>query len=195
MTVTNARFGTKNNHEPPNIPEINAVLSPIPVEQVCNLYNAAIKVDPTNEELHTHLFMSYVRTSNFEKQQQAAMTLYKIKPKNPYYFWAVMSIVLQATRGQGASDPSKKQVQLTLAERMVKKLIAENRMEAEQEIQLYLMILELQGKYDEALQVMDSPLAVKLMNGPNDQNKIPFLIKLNRWRELNLLCKELLSAS
>lgn len=26
---------------------------------------------------------------------QAAMNLYKTFPKNPYYFWAVMSIVMQ----------------------------------------------------------------------------------------------------
>jgi hypothetical protein len=28
---------------------------------------------------------------------QVAMALYKAKPKMPYYFWAVMSVVLQAT--------------------------------------------------------------------------------------------------
>lgn len=60
-----------------------------------------MKVDPTNEELHTQLFMSYVRISDFKLQQQSAMALYKQKPKNPYYCWNVMSIVLQATRGEG----------------------------------------------------------------------------------------------
>jgi len=60
-----------------------------------------VKVDPTNEELHTQLFMSYVRICDFKSQQKSAMALYKQKPKNPYYCWTVMSIVLQATRGEG----------------------------------------------------------------------------------------------
>lgn len=165
------------------------------VDKVCNLYKAAVEADPSNEELHTHLFMSYVRTSNFQMQQQAAMTLFKLKPKNPYYFWAVMSIVLQATRGQGANDPTKRKVLLALAERMVEKLITENRIEAEQEVQLYLMILELEGKFKEALNILDSPLGTKLMNGPNGQTRIPFLIKLNKWKELNVICKEILTSS
>jgi N-terminal acetyltransferase B complex non-catalytic subunit len=41
--------------------------------------------------------MSYVRLGNYKRQQQIAMALYKARPKTPYYFWAVMSIVLQAT--------------------------------------------------------------------------------------------------
>lgn len=63
--------------------------------RICEMYENAVKVDSTNEELHTQLFMSYVRISEFKLQQQSAMTLYKQKPKNPYYCWAVMSIVLQ----------------------------------------------------------------------------------------------------
>ena len=60
------------------------------------MYSNATKKEPS-EELLSHLFMSYVRVSNYKKQQEAAMALYKAKPKNPYYFWAVMSIVLQAS--------------------------------------------------------------------------------------------------
>lgn len=39
--------------------------------------------------------MSYVRIADHRAQQRAAMALYKLAPKNPYYFWAVMSIILQ----------------------------------------------------------------------------------------------------
>lgn len=52
-------------------------------------------MEPSNEELLTHLFMSYVRVGDYKKQHLTAMALYKLKPKNPYYFWAVMSIVMQ----------------------------------------------------------------------------------------------------
>lgn len=85
--------------------------------------------------------MSYVRVADYKKQQQAAMALYKLKPKNPYYFWAVMSVVMQAYK---ADEKLAKSVVLVLAERMVKKFVNEGKIEAEQEVQLYLMILEMQ---------------------------------------------------
>lgn len=71
-------------------------------------------MDPNNEELLTHLFMSYVRLGEFKKQQQTALSLYKLKTKPHYYFWAVMSLVMQAVNGE---DTSK--IALPLAERMV----------------------------------------------------------------------------
>lgn len=61
--------------------------------------------------------MSYVRLGDFKKQQQTALALYKLKPKNPYYFWAVMSVVMQAIQ---ADKKLSKDVVLPLAERMVK---------------------------------------------------------------------------
>lgn len=68
-----------------------------PADTICDMWEAASKKDPLNEELLSQTFMAYVRQGLYKKQQQVAMQLYKIQPKNPYYFWAVMSIVLQAT--------------------------------------------------------------------------------------------------
>lgn len=62
---------------------------------IAEIYDAAVQKDPQNEELLTHLFMAYVRLSEYKKQQQVAITLYKLKAKNPYYFWGVMSVVMQ----------------------------------------------------------------------------------------------------
>lgn len=67
------------------------------MEKVCDIYEKAVAKDPTNEEFNTHLFMSYVRIGDHKKQQQSALNLYKVKPKNPYYFWAVMSVVMQVS--------------------------------------------------------------------------------------------------
>lgn len=64
-------------------------------ELTCQAYESAIKKDPQNEEFLSHLFMSYVRVGDYRKQQLTAMALYKVKSKNPYYFWAVMSILMQ----------------------------------------------------------------------------------------------------
>lgn len=85
-------------------------------DKISEVYEAAAKVDPNNEELLTHLFMSYVRLGDYKKQQQTALALYKLKPKNPYYFWAVMSIVMQAIH---VDENLAKGVTLPLAERMV----------------------------------------------------------------------------
>lgn len=75
------------------IPE--SILYDFLAELTCQAYEAALKKDPTNEEFLSHLFMGYVRIGDYRKQQQTAMALYKVKPKNPYYFWAVMSILMQ----------------------------------------------------------------------------------------------------
>jgi N-terminal acetyltransferase B complex non-catalytic subunit len=108
---------------------------------VCEIYEAAIKKDPSNEEFLSHLFMAYVRVGNYKKQQQAALALFKQKPKNPYYFWAVMSIVMQSV---GADEKYAKTVCLPLAERMVQKFIKEKKIESDHEVHLYLIILDLE---------------------------------------------------
>ncbi|KAL2722102.1 hypothetical protein V1477_020922 [Vespula maculifrons] len=146
--------------------------------KVSEVYEAAAKADPNNEELLTHLFMSYVRLGDYKKQQQTAFALYKLKPKNPYYFWAVMSIVMQAIR---ADKKLANDVILPLAERMVLKFVKQGKIEAEQEVQLYLMILELQGKSEKMLEVLSGPLASHLSSV--SQRKAALLMKLEHYSE------------
>ena len=64
-------------------------------EKIPEIYDAAVKKKPKNDELLSHLFMAYVRTEDYKKQQQTALALHKVVPSNPYYSWAVMSIVMQ----------------------------------------------------------------------------------------------------
>ncbi|KAM3964040.1 LOW QUALITY PROTEIN: phagocyte signaling impaired [Aphomia sociella] len=159
------------------------------LHKVCALYEAAVKAEPASEELHSHLFMSYVRIGDHRSQHRAAMALYKFAPKNPYYFWAVMSNVLQA---KTTEDNTKKGILLSLAQRMVDNFITDNKMEAEQEARLYIMILELQEKWKDILKFIQTPLYGQLVPGSTAQASIPYLKKLGHWRKLNLLCKELL---
>ncbi|KAL0267023.1 UNVERIFIED_CONTAM: hypothetical protein PYX00_009405 [Menopon gallinae] len=155
-------------------------------DKICEVYLAASKKDPKNEELLTHLFMSYVRVGDYRKQHQHAMSLYKLRPKNPYYFWAVMSVVMQAKRDENI----ERDVALKLAEKMVTKFVKEGKIEAEQEVQLYLMILEMQGKYEEALDVIEGELGEKLKSlVTTSAKRIELLIKLERWKEANVLLK------
>jgi len=41
-----------------------------PAEGIATIYDAAVKQHPNNEEFHSHLFMAYVRLSDYKKQQQ-----------------------------------------------------------------------------------------------------------------------------
>jgi hypothetical protein len=65
-------------------------------DKIVELYENACKVKPDDEDLMSGLFMAYVRVGDYNKQQLVARSLHKLRPaKNPYYFWAVMSIVMQ----------------------------------------------------------------------------------------------------
>ncbi|XP_020616340.1 N-alpha-acetyltransferase 25, NatB auxiliary subunit-like isoform X1 [Orbicella faveolata] len=161
-------------------------------EMIPCVYEMALKQNPNNEELYSHLFMAYVRIGNYKKQQQAAMNLYKLFSKNPYYFWAVMSIVMQALV---ASDKNLgKTMLLPLAEKMVEKFVNESKIDAEAEVRLYLMILEKLEHYEKALGVLRSNLAVKLISymDEKEEKEAVYLSKLCRWHEANLALKKLI---
>ena len=73
--------------------------------------------------------MFVYRMGEYKKQEEAARNLYKVKPKNPYFFWSVMSLVLQAIEG----DPKLGQsVHLPLAQRKVAKMAVDGKMEQDQ---------------------------------------------------------------
>ncbi|XP_026815755.1 N-alpha-acetyltransferase 25, NatB auxiliary subunit-like [Rhopalosiphum maidis] len=157
---------------------------------VCEVYEDALLQDPVNEELLSSLFMSYVRVCDYKKQQQTALALHKVKPNNPYYFWAIMSIVMQAYQ---ANDEISKRITLPLAERMVQKYINEDKIDAEQEIQLYLMILDMQKKYKESLDILNGPLGDKLHRTVGlTRKKIDIYFELEMYGEANSYLKSLL---
>jgi len=161
--------------------------------KICRMYEGAVAKEPNNEEFLTHLFMSYVRMGEYKKQEEAARNLYKVKPKNPYFFWSVMSLVLQAIEG----DPKLGQtVHLPLAQRKVAKMAADGKMEQEQEVLLYILVLELKGAWSEALEVLEGKLGAKLASSASYRTfyrtkRTEFLRKLGRWTEVaHLAAKE-----
>lgn len=81
---------------------------------------------------------------------------------------------------------------LTLAQRMIDKQISENKVDAEQEVQLYLSILKHQRKYNEALEFLGSELGKKIYPGAPVELNIELLKSLERWGECNVLLKDLL---
>ncbi|XP_077353966.1 N-alpha-acetyltransferase 25, NatB auxiliary subunit [Festucalex cinctus] len=161
-------------------------------ELVTKLYEAAVKKVPLSEEYHSHLFMAYARVGEYKKMQQAGMALYKIVPKNPYYFWSVMSLVMQAISAQ--DEKLSQTMFLPLAERMVEKMVKEDKIEAEAEVQLYFMILERLGKCEEALDVIRGPLGEKLTSELQSRESKCMMLyrRLRRWPECNALAQKLL---
>ncbi|XP_046900636.1 N-alpha-acetyltransferase 25, NatB auxiliary subunit [Hypomesus transpacificus] len=161
-------------------------------ELVTKLYEAAVKKVPLSEEYHSHLFMAYARVGEYKKMQQAGMTLYKIVPKNPYYFWSVMSLVMQAISAQ--DEKLAQTMFLPLAERMVEKMVKEDKIEAEAEVQLYFMILERLGKCVEALEVVRGPLGEKLTSELQSRETKSMILykRLQQWPECNALSHKLL---
>ncbi|XP_053658004.1 phagocyte signaling-impaired protein [Anopheles marshallii] len=162
------------------------------LDKICTLFSNAVRQVPGSEELLSQLFIAYMRIDDFKALQAVALQLYKLRSRNSYYFWAVMSVVLQALRGPESQNAQKAQLLLALAQRMVDKFIAENKLEGAQEAQLYLQILQEQHKYDEAYEFLQGALCQKLYPGAPVYQKIDLLKQLNKWGELNRLLKELL---
>ncbi|XP_077164926.1 N-alpha-acetyltransferase 25, NatB auxiliary subunit isoform X1 [Paroedura picta] len=161
-------------------------------ELVTKLYEAAVKKVPSSEEYHSHLFMAYARVGEYKKMQQAGMALYKIVPKNPYYFWSVMSLIMQSISAK--DENLSKTMFLPLAERMVEKMVKEDKIEAEAEVELYYMILERLEKYQEALDVVRGKLGEKLTSELQSREIkcMEMYKKLGKWPECSALSRRLL---
>lgn len=157
------------------------------------MYEEAVKLDPNSEDIMSHLFMSYAEMNNFKGLQSVGMQLYKLNPKSPYYFWSVMGIVLQAKRGPDCSDEGKRKLLFTLAQRMLDKFIADGKMDAEQEVQLYMSILEEQGKFKESWDFIEGPIGSKLYRPPVSV-KLNLYKNLGQWKEYHDTIRKLLEA-
>jgi len=162
--------------------------------KICAMYEGAVKKEPTNEEFLSHLFMAYVRLGEFKKQQITAMNLYKAKQKNPYYFWSIMSLVLQAIEGD---EKLAQTISLPLAHKMVSKMEKDGKMEQEQETMLYLMILELRKDWKGALDVLNGTLGKKLENSASYHlhainKRVDIEERLKNHTEVARLCRNIL---
>eukprot|EP00057_Strongylocentrotus_purpuratus_P004285 XP_003728406.1 PREDICTED: N-alpha-acetyltransferase 25, NatB auxiliary subunit [Strongylocentrotus purpuratus] len=161
-------------------------------ELIVEIYSSALKNQPQNEEFHTYLFMALVRIGNCKRQQQVAMALYKAFPKNPYYFWGVMSVVMQGLTSVDTKLAST--MYFPLSEKMIERMVKENKLDAEAEVILYLMVLDYLGKHDKAIEILDGPLG-KLMNSEIDGvliRKAELFTKMEKCAEANNAYRSLL---
>nr|XP_039257886.1 N-alpha-acetyltransferase 25, NatB auxiliary subunit-like isoform X1 [Styela clava]XP_039257887.1 N-alpha-acetyltransferase 25, NatB auxiliary subunit-like isoform X2 [Styela clava] len=154
------------------------------------IYESAVSKCVGNEEYLTHLFMSYVRTEKPKDMQRVAILLYKHHPKNPYLFWGIMAIVMQALNDEKLG----KMMFLPLAERMIEKHIEKGKIEAEAEVRLYLIVLEMLEKHEKCLEVLEGKHARYFMLEGEEISilKTNIYKKLGKWEKINSRNKVLL---
>lgn len=163
------------------------------LEVIVDLYENVRKNCLDNEDILFVLFMVYVRLGDYKKQQQTVMLFYRLQfNKNSCYFWAVMSIVMQSQ----SSDDEKlvKGMFFFLVERMVKKYVDEKKINAEEEVQMYLIILNLMGKWKEVYEVVIGFFGEKLISEIfyKERKVVELFLKMNNWLEVNVKFKFLL---
>ncbi|GAB2286070.1 N-alpha-acetyltransferase 25, NatB auxiliary subunit [Dionaea muscipula] len=115
-------------------------------------YEFACGKFPTNLELMMGLFNCYVREYLYVKQQQTAIKMYKLIGEERYLLWAVCSIQLQVLCGQGEEKL------LALAEGLLKKHISSHGLQEPEAVFIFISILENQGKYGDALEILSGKL-------------------------------------
>ncbi|KAK8970749.1 hypothetical protein KSP40_PGU021957 [Platanthera guangdongensis] len=109
-----------------------------------------------SKEILMGLFDCYVREYSFVKQQQTAIKLYKIAAEERFLLWAICSIQLQVLCSSGAEKL------LSFAEALLKKHIASYSLHEPEvfttAVVMYISILEQQGKYIDALEILSGDL-------------------------------------
>ena len=155
---------------------------------MAHLYEKLVESQPTNLEWKKELFLTNVRLSDFRGQQRIAAQLYQsqkspsAKQSNRYLFWNISSFVLCSIYEY---DASKKKMSLTLADRMLSRCVEEKRFETVEELKFYLSVLEMQEKYQEALEFLEGEWGQKMkMEMERDKLKLSLMAKLHLWDRL-----------
>ncbi|PAV79466.1 hypothetical protein WR25_26845 isoform B [Diploscapter pachys] len=120
-------------------------------EKLISLYERAVAQAPTETNL-TNLFTAYVRNRDYKKQQAIAMRLFKETSNSPFFYWTIMSIVMQAHQ-----DPALAQKMfLPLAQKMMTAHLVKTPYKYLQEIDLHLMVLEGLKQYKDCAALLQS---------------------------------------
>ncbi|VDM67154.1 unnamed protein product [Strongylus vulgaris] len=130
-------------------------------DRITTLYERAVAVSPTEQNL-THLFMAHVRNRSFKNQQLVAMRLFKEFNNSPYFFWGVMSIVMQAHENPEMGS----KMFFPLAARMIENHVGKHGYKAGAEIELHAMVLEGLMKFGEAEALLGTEESRALLSTP-----------------------------
>lgn len=162
-------------------------------EELVQVYEYAVEFNNNaiaRDELSADLFYLLNRLGEYKKMQALATKLYKSSGKSHFLFWSICSMLLQHDL-----PPQM----LVVGERMIAKIFNDsysNCQPGAEEIELYIHIITKQGKYSEALNLLDKIMenpAGALVNENDDFVANGSQIKLSKLR-LATLRGELLTA-
>lgn len=148
-------------------------------ERISVLYERVIAKNPTERNL-SQLFMSYVITRKFKNQQSVAMRMFKDFGNPAFYFWSVMSVVMQAIENPELGGKLLYNLAEKMFETQIKKSGYSTSNGAGEEIELQEMILDGQGKWKEVIALLESSNASSLPIPPQfmAHKKVKLLQKL-----------------
>lgn len=162
-------------------------------EELVPVYEHAVEFNSNTvakDELSSELFYLFNRLGEYKKMQALATKLYKSSGKSHFLFWSICSMLLQ--------EDLPPQM-LIVGERMIAKIFNDSYSDCQpgaEEIELYIHIVSKQGKYAEALDLLDKIMknpAGALVNENDDFVANGSRIKLSKLR-LATLRGELLAA-
>ncbi|CAI2347766.1 unnamed protein product [Caenorhabditis sp. 36 PRJEB53466] len=155
--------------------------------RVVTLYEKVIQVDP-NEHTLTQLFMAYSRQRMYKEQQKVGLRLFKEIGNTPYYFWTIMSVVMQAQENPALA----KKMLYPLAEKMFTQQIEKTGYTAGStaEIELQLLILEGQERWKECAEFVEQPKAAGLPMAPYNlvEKDVDYLIRDGQFKKADDIC-------
>ncbi|KAF6144813.1 hypothetical protein GIB67_038912 [Kingdonia uniflora] len=120
-------------------------------------YEYACGKFPNNVDLMMGLFNCYVREYSYVKQQQTAIKMYKTVVEERFLLWAVCSIQLQVSCGNGEEKL------LLLAEGLLKKHVVSHSLHEPEALLVYISVLEQQAKYGAALELLSGKMGSLLV--------------------------------
>ena len=172
-------------------------------KDIVTLYSAAFEAIGESEELATQLFMALVRVREFKQQQQVANSMFKRFGNNPYRYWGIMSIVMQAHDAIASGNERLATMMfLPLAERMLAKAADDGHLDTAECLRLWIVVLSMQNKHAEVLAVMERDMALEYRKeGPllpagieRDRAELAALRGLNRWGAVNVKLQQMIAA-
>ncbi|KAF6780099.1 hypothetical protein AHF37_00331 [Paragonimus kellicotti] len=112
---------------------------------------AALEKCPNREDLLICLFLNQVQAEDFSAQQKTARLLSQQFSSRMYIYWMIVSTLMQADDNPDLGT----RMFLPLAEKMLLREAAANKMEKHVEFQLLLDVLDRLGKHKDALDFLD----------------------------------------
>ena len=163
--------------------------------RLINLFEQATKnpVLSNSEELFHQLMLAHVRAGDLRAMHQVCVRLLKTFPlkADKYLFWTAVALLVQAQLG-ATDDVSGRDLSLLLAEKMIAKAIADKKVESGEQVLLYLMLLERQGRLREAVICLEGPLG-SLLKADDEKQRLllSFLMQLSEYKAAYTLAKKL----